>query len=303
MGGGTGLPKVIKALSDFPHNSKAIVNVVDDGGSSGRLRQLMDVLPPGDSRNCINATATNPVLAELFDYRFSCEEELDNHSLGNLIIAALQQLKGDLKSAINIAGELLGSRIEVIPASNEPLTLTARTIDGKTIYGQKHIAQTNGISTVTLDPPNPEAETAAQEAIAKADILIIGPGSLFSSIIPSLLIPGIKEAIIKQNPKIIYISNTVSCRKETFGMSLDEHVEALLENCPYLKIDLILAQDNEMLSRQFVDIDPESIQLLAANGNLNKFHIVYNDLVDPINPRQHSTEKLAGALAEILDEL
>lgn len=297
------MPKVIKVLADLPHSSKAIVNVVDDGGSSGRLRQLLKVLPPGDSRNCINATATNSSLAEIFDFRFSCDEELDNHSLGNLIIAALQHIKGDFKSAIDVAGELLGARIEVIPATNEPITLLAKTVDGQHIEGQKHIALTSGIKVVKLDPPSPKAEKTAKHAIEASDVAIIGPGSLYSSIIPTLLIPEIKSAILTSKPKIIYISNTVSHRKETFGMSLEEHVNALLYNCPYLKIDIILAQDNEALVKQFADLDSRAIRILHTNGGIEDLRIVYNDLVDPENPRQHCIKKLSGALADILDEL
>lgn len=277
--------------------------MVDDGGSSGRLRHLLDVLPPGDSRNCINATATNKDLSDIFDFRFACAGELDNHSLGNLIIAGLQRIKGDFKSAVDAAGKLLGSRIEVIPATNEPVFLNAETYDGRIITGQRNIAESTGVKKVMLNPSQPVAEKAALAAISNSDIVLIGPGSLFSSIIPSLLIPEIENSILERKPKIVYLGNIVSHRKETYGMSLDAHVYALTDNCPYLKIDLIVAQDPEALIAQFPDLEETPVKLVRPDGNLEHIDIVYNDLVDPGNPKQHSIEKLSRILADILDEL
>lgn len=303
LGGGTGLPNVLKALSKLPFNSKAIVNVVDDGGSSGRLRQCLGVLPPGDARNCLVATATNKQLTEVFNYRFDTECELDQHSLGNLIIAGLSKMKNSFKTALDISAKNLGSQIEVVPATNEAITLSATTEDGAIIYGQKNIALRENISKVMLNPASPKADDSSLEAIDSADVLIIGPGSLFSSIIPSLLIPQIKEAISMSNAKKLFISNIVNFRKETLGMSLDEHIFALRDNCPYLKLDLIIAQDPKVLKRLLSRKHLKDVELLVSENKVSDVKIIFADLADNDNPKQHSDKKLAKILARVMNEL
>ena len=187
VGGGTGLPSLIRGIKHYTHNISAIVTMADDGGSSGRLRSELGIQPPGDIRNCLVAMAdSEAVMQQLMDYRFSSDGQLDGHSFGNMLIAALSGIGGDFYRAVEIAGELLAIRGRVIPSTISDVTLIARTETGETLTGETKVASASArLETLTLCPPNPPAHPEAVAALEQADLVIVGPGSLYTSIVPT----------------------------------------------------------------------------------------------------------------------
>ena len=244
IGGGTGLPVVLKGLKKYlyprdrqHHSNKltAIVTVADDGGSSGRLRRDLDILPPGDIRNCLVALAdTDSILPDLFQYRFTKSPELNSHSMGNLLLAALSELTHDFQYAIQTTGRLLGIHGRVLPSTLERVELGAKLKDRRIIWGETAITKNgNGIEIekVFLRPENPSPVPLALEAIASADAIILGPGSLYTSLIPNLLIRGIVEAISESSAKKICVMNLMTQPGETDGYTAEDHLDAIFKHC------------------------------------------------------------------------
>jgi uncharacterized cofD-like protein len=241
IGGGTGLSTLLRGLKFYSSNITAIVTVADDGGSSGRLRREMGVLPPGDIRNCIAALADEEkLLTELFQYRFRSGEGLSGHSFGNLFLTAMSEVTGDLEQAIAASSRVLAIRGEVLPATLCDVHLWAQLADGRRIEGESNIPEAKGkILSVGCIPPNPPALPKAIEAIGEADLIIIGPGSLYTSVIPNLLVPDIRAAILRRtrarNGKApvpcIYISNIMTQPGETDGYSVADHIRAIDAAC------------------------------------------------------------------------
>ncbi|MDD4899977.1 MAG: YvcK family protein, partial [Candidatus Omnitrophica bacterium] len=198
LGGGTGLSMLLSGLKEFTSNITAIVTVADDGGSSGRLRQQFDILPPGDIRNCLVALADAPALMrDLFQFRFDTNSELSGHSFGNLFITVMTRLTGDFEKAIKETSKVLALKGQVIPATLNNVALVAKYKDGTTVEGENKIPHHNSpIENVVLKPANSQAAPEALKAIEEAQIIVLGPGSLYTSIIPNLLIKEITEAIV-----------------------------------------------------------------------------------------------------------
>ncbi len=197
LGGGTGLSTLLRGLKKYSNNITAIVTVADDGGSSGRLRREIGVLPPGDIRNCLAALADEEkLLTELFQYRFQAGDGLVGHSFGNLFLTAMSEITGDLELAATACEQVLAIRGKVLPATLTDVSLWAELEDGRLIEGESSISEARGkIRTLGCIPPNPPALPSAIKAIQESDYIIIGPGSLYTSIIPNLLVPEIREAI------------------------------------------------------------------------------------------------------------
>ncbi|HND08019.1 MAG TPA: YvcK family protein, partial [Candidatus Obscuribacter sp.] len=218
VGGGTGLSNLLNGLKRYSNNLTAIVTVGDDGGSSGRLRQELGVLPPGDIRNCITALADqDKIVTELFRYRFSSGEGLEGHSFGNLFITALCAVTGgDIIQATRTASRVLNSCGQVLPSTLSSLTLTAEYTDGSKVVGESSIVEMGKrIRAITCEPAQPEAVAEAVEAIMEAELIVLGPGSLYTSIIPNLLVPGIVSAIREAQARKIYICNVMTQPGET----------------------------------------------------------------------------------------
>lgn len=231
IGGGTGLSNLLKGLKNFTNNITAIVTVGDDGGSSGRLRQELGVLPPGDIRNCITALADEEQLVtELFRYRFDAGEGLEGHSFGNLFLTALCSVTdGDMLEAVRVASRVLNSCGQVLPATLSSVVLTADLADGRHIRGESQIPEANGrIVRLRCEPDNAEATPEAIQAIRSAELIVLGPGSLYTSVIPNLLIRGIPEAVRESRARKIYVCNVMTQQGETNNYSVADHVEALL---------------------------------------------------------------------------
>jgi uncharacterized cofD-like protein len=232
VGGGTGLSALLSGIKLFTSNITAIVTVTDTGGSSGRLREEMDILPPGDIRNCLVALAdAGPLIRDLFQYRFEDGEGLKGHSFGNLFITALSKVTGDFEKAVAESSKVLAIRGRVIPSTLEKVTLVGEFMDGTTIEGETNITDAQKpLRNIRLKPENCRACPEALDAIENADLIILGPGSLYTSILPNLLIQDLYDAILKSDGYKIYVNNVMTQPGETEGFTAWDHMRVLLEH-------------------------------------------------------------------------
>lgn len=257
IGGGHGLSMLLKGLKQKTSNISAIVTVADDGGSSGRLREEMDIIAPGDLRNCLVALADkDTALEQLFQYRFGGEGELSGHSLGNLFLAALIKEFGNAQNALEAASTVLNIRGKVMPATAERIRLLAKMSDGKEIEGESEIAaygesRKAKILHMSMIPAAPIAVGDALEAIRHADLITLGPGSLYTSVLPDLLVPEILQAIKESNAPCLYICNIMTQPGETEGYTVSDHVKALIEHVGKNVIDYVLV-NNARPSREIL---------------------------------------------------
>lgn len=228
IGGGTGLSSLLRGLKHFPVEITAVVTIADDGGSSGLLRESFEMPPPGDIRNVITAMSeVEPLVQKLFQYRFKTGNELNGHPVGNLLLAAMNDITNDFPSAVTALCQVLNVRGRVLPSTIEAPHLKARLIDGEIIEGEKHIGKSpRPIDRIFLDREH-EASKAVITAIKKADAIILGPGSLYTSVIPNLIVPNVKEAILNSKAKKLYISNIMMEPEETRGYTVSDHVRAI----------------------------------------------------------------------------
>lgn len=257
IGGGTGLSTLLRGLKQYSSNITAIVTVADDGGSSGRLRREMGILPPGDIRNCIAALADEEkLLTELFQYRFHAGDGLSGHSFGNLFISAMTEITGDLEQAIDASAKVLAIRGKVLPATLTDVSLWAKLADGRIIEGESKITEAMGqIRQIGCHPADPVALPAALAAIKEADYIIIGPGSLYTSIIPNLLVPAIRQALAQVTVPRVYVCNIMTQPGETDNYSVADHLRAIEGVCEERIFDAVLAQRTAP--------SPQSLQLYA----------------------------------------
>jgi len=226
IGGGHGLAVTLRAAATYADSLTAIVSVADDGGSSGKLREATGLPAMGDIRHCLSALAEPSVLGEMFEHRFT--DELDGHALGNLMIVALAQRIG-FRPAIDELARLLAVPARVLPATEEPVELVAVTSDG-VVRRQVAIQQSKGIKRVSLDPAEPRADDDALAAIAAADQIVIGPGSLFTSVLAALAVPGIREAVAASTATVVFVCNLRPQLPETDGFEADDHIDALRDH-------------------------------------------------------------------------
>ncbi|PAX60446.1 gluconeogenesis factor YvcK family protein [Brunnivagina elsteri] len=254
IGGGTGLSNLLRGLKTYSANITAIVTVADDGGSSGRLRQEFGVLPPGDIRNCLAALADEEkLLTELFQYRFSVGDGLSGHSFGNLFLTALSEITGDLERAVAASSKVLAIRGQVLPATLSDVRLWAKLADGRRIEGESSISKAGGsIVDMGCTPANPPALPAAIKAIQEADYIIMGPGSLYTSVIPNLIVPQIADAIAATDAPRIYICNIMTQPGETEGYSVAEHIQAIDKVCGRALFNAVLVHKTSPSARALI---------------------------------------------------
>ena len=298
IGGGTGLSNLLKGLKRYTNNITAIVTVGDDGGSSGRLRQELGVLPPGDIRNCITALADEEkIVTELFRYRFESGEGLEGHSFGNLFITALCAVTGgDIIKATRTASHVLNSCGQVLPSTLSSLTLTAEFVDGTKVTGESVLTTVGKrIKTITCEPALPEAVQEAVEAILDAELIVLGPGSLYTSIIPNLLVPGIVSAIRAAEGRKLYVCNVSTQAGETTGYSVGDHVEALLAHAGSVKtnegrlLHAVLVNEGKTDQTAFVRFDPEKVKEQGLT-------VIKRPLTSDTTVAHHDSTKLARAI-------
>ncbi|MDZ4167075.1 MAG: gluconeogenesis factor YvcK family protein [Coriobacteriia bacterium] len=298
IGGGTGLPLVLRCLLEGGFETAAVVTMADDGGSSGHLRRELGMLPPGDIRNCLVALA-DPAseLARVFGYRFAHGEGLAGHALGNLVIAALADLEGGFAEAVEAAGRMLGVRGRVLPSTLADVVLTGRDASGALVSGQANVAGTDGpIKRVCMEPAGPDAYPPAIEAIREADVVVIGPGSLFTSLIPNFLVSGVAEAVRESSARVIYVCNVANQRGETAGMDAADHVDALVAHGMEGVIDVAIVDASEAPGdRAHVPAGAHVLARIEARG----IRVHAADLVDPAEPAHHGHDRLLAALSEV----
>jgi uncharacterized cofD-like protein len=229
IGGGTGLSVLLRGLKTFPVDISAIVTVADDGGSSGRLRKELNIPPPGDIRNVLVALSeVEPLVEELFQHRFDDAAGLTGHSLGNLLLAGMSRITGDFAQGVQEISRVLNVKGKVIPASNDHITLSAEYTDGSIVRGESNIPLAGKpIRRVYLEPESPRPMPEAVYALEQADLIVLGPGSLYTSIIPSLLVPGMKEALLNSKARTVYICNVMTQPGETDNYSVADHIQAI----------------------------------------------------------------------------
>jgi uncharacterized cofD-like protein len=309
IGGGTGLSTLLRGMKEHTSNLTAIVTVADDGGSSGTLRTSLGIPPVGDIRNCIAALAdVEPLMSELLGYRFPggvrtvdgpVEIEpgggLGGHAVGNLLIAAMTAVEGgDFEEGVRLMNRVLAVRGQVVPASATPLTLHAKTRDGKSVSGQSTIMKTPGIERVWISPKDVAASDDALAAIADAEIIVLGPGSLFTSVLPVLLIPAIREAVTHARAIRVYASNVATQRGETTGFDLADHVEALLAHTAAGLVDIVLA--NDQLELPGTGGRPPAVALRWPPRTDPVPHLATDAVASEEDPHHHDPARLAAAI-------
>jgi len=241
FGGGTGLPVLLRGLRDRVGDLTAVVTVADDGGSSGRLRQELGVAPPGDVRNCLVALAGRRRLAEVFEYRFEAPGDLNDHSVGNIIIAALADMAGGFCEGVEQASRFLRIKGRVFPAAMESLTLVVRYADGTVTRGESVVHETGKqVSEVAVEPSGVPAPSGVIGAIEDADVVVLGPGSLFTSTIPALLGGGVRETLEDFGGPIVYVANVMTQQGETHDFTVSDHVRAITEHAGPLVTDVLV---------------------------------------------------------------
>jgi uncharacterized cofD-like protein len=307
IGGGTGLSTLLRGLKDHTSNLTAIVTVADDGGSSGVLRAGLGIPPVGDIRNCIAALAdAEPLMSEVLQYRFpdapgGDAQGLAGHALGNLLIAAMTAVEGgDFENGVRLVNRILAVRGRVLPVTATPLTLHARRSDGSVVDGQSQIMQTTGIDRVWLSPTDVQASDDALSAIAEAELIVLGPGSLYTSLLPSLLIPAIRDAVLAAEAPRVFVCNVATQEGETAGFDLAAHVEALVAHTAPGLIDIVLAND-DFAARTPPDWAAEPVTLRWPPAGARTPRLVLDEVVDPANAHHHDPVRLAAALIRIFE--
>ncbi len=302
IGGGTGLPSTLRGLKLFTSNITAVVTVADDGGSSGRLRRDMGVLPPGDLRNNIAALADDEsLMTRLFQYRFD-SGDLGGHAFGNLFISALSGVSGSLEAALIETERVLNIQGRVLPSTMDDVVLTALVrLPGRTrpqsITGETMITSAGGqIEQVALEPSGVEAYSESARAIREANIVVIGPGSLYTSILPNLLVSGIAEALRTTDAYKIYVCNVAMQPGETDGYTVADHVMALEKHIGRGMFQAVIANNNyppleaDNRNTRYVQPAPDHHEIVQ------RYKLVYADLVDAERPWRHDPSKLANAI-------
>ncbi len=249
MGGGTGLSVMLRGLKERPLDITAIVTVADDGGSSGILRSELQMPPPGDIRNVLTALAdVEPLLSDMLSYRFSSGSGLAGHSLGNLILAAITDISGDFVTAVRELSRVFAVRGRVLPAAGQAVVLHAEMDDGTIITGESKIPEAGGkIKRIFLEPEEVEPLPEAVEAIREADAILIGPGSLYTSIIPNLLVPKLAEAVLENENAIkIFVCNVMTQPGETDDYTVSDHLQAVYEHVGHHLFDYVIVNDGEI---------------------------------------------------------
>jgi uncharacterized cofD-like protein len=298
IGGGTGMPILLRGLKEHSSNLTAIVTVGDDGGSSGILRRELGVLPPGDVRNCIAALAeAEPLMTRLFQYRFNEGSGLEGHSFGNLFIVAMSGITGNFEEAVRETSRVLAVRGLILPSTLSHVTVHARTADGEEISGESNITlEGTRIDEVFLQPANVQANPETIRAILEADMVVVGPGSLLTSVLPNLLVDGIRQALAISQATKIYVCNVATQHGETDDFSVSDHFDTLVKHVGPGLFDYILANDNvggplpDAWRSQPVRVD---------NPIVDGARVITSDVISERNRYYHDSQKLAASIFRI----
>ena len=301
IGGGTGMSMLLRGLKQYTSNLTAIVTVADDGGSSGRLREF-GVPPPGDFRNCIAALAdAEPLMTKLFQYRFGDrfggDSGLGGHSFGNLFIVAMAEVTGNFEEALRESSRVLAVRGQILPSTLANVVLAAELENGDIIRGESRIGDSrNQIRRVWIEPEDSLAYPDAVRAILEADMVILGPGSLFTSVLPNILVDGIQKALRVSRALKVYVCNVATQPGETVGFSVEDHVQALWNHVGKDLFKYVLANSN--IDYSFPNTSKSEVVALAGSG-LEDVKVVLTDVVDSERRLRHDPKKLAESLMRL----
>lgn len=315
IGGGTGLSNMLAGLKTYTSNITAVVTVADDGGSSGRLRKSMNMVPPGDMRNCIAALAhDDEVITQLFQYRFDKEapEDLRNHSFGNLFLTALVELGGskNMSEAAQEACRILRARGVVLPVSNEPMNLVAHMEDGSIVEGESRIPEAQGkIKKLSCKEPCPEVLPEVIEAIHEADLIILGPGSLYTSVIPNLLVPELSQAVASSVATKIYVCNVMTQPGETTSYTVSDHLNSIyrhsgLEEASEL-VDYVIVNNAMPHKKQLEKYEADNQYPVQIDYNCLKqlkINVYPANLLQKGNLVRHHPRRLSRAIFRIFNK-
>ena len=321
IGGGTGLSALLSGLKHLidppqpgdskPGDSKeevyfadlaALVTVTDDGGSSGRLRDAFQMLPPGDIRNCLVALSEDEsLLSSLFQHRFEGGGDLAGHNFGNLFLTALTAVTGDFSEAVRAASQVLAIRGRIFPSTNQSVSLIAELENGELVAGETNISRsTTPIRRISLDPSTCRPPEDALEAVSHADLVLIGPGSLYTSLVPNVLVPGVAEAIKSSGALVVYLSNVMTQPGETTGYSIADHVEALAAHAPALELSHVLANSAPVPEPTLARYrDEGAVPVELSDESELPCPLVLEDLLHPGPVLRHDGLKCARALASV----
>lgn len=307
FGGGTGLATLVRGLKKFPVDITAVVTVADDGGSSGRLLDEYDIPPPGDVRNVMAALSdVEPLIEKMFQYRFASSEDLKGHSLGNLMLAAMTNITGDFARAVEKMSQVLNIQGKVLPAANQRITLHAELEDGTIVTGESKIpVYGRKIRKVYLSPQEVEPLPETLRAIMDADLIVFGPGSLYTSILPTILVQEIRNAVLACTAKKVYICNLTTQAGETLEYSASEHVQALYDHAGKAFIDTVLLNDGDitpLLDKGEYEGFPRPVERDLDKLKQLVDEVVEKDIAVIIDGHiRHKSEKVAAWLMECME--
>lgn len=313
IGGGNGLSMLLSGLKRFVdardtepiwiESLSAIVAVTDDGGSSGRLRDELQMLPPGDIRSCMVALSEDSqLLSQLFQHRFRGNGDLGGHSFGNIFLAALTEVTGDFAEAVKLSSEIIASKGHIYPATVSDVRLAAELTDGSTIRGETNIGRVgNSIKRLYLEPQGCQPMPVTLSAIAEADVITIGPGSLFTSLLPPVLVEGVAEAIASSNAVKICVCNLMTQPGETDGFSARRHLEVMRQHAPLIDFDYVIVNNAPISDIQMEKYTGEGAEQIGVHGSITPetiegAEIVYGNLLDDGEKVRHHPGKLAQVL-------
>jgi uncharacterized cofD-like protein len=303
IGGGTGMPSVLRGLKAHTANITAIVTVGDDGGSSGRLRREHGILPPGDFRNNIVALAeVEPLMSRLFQHRFDQGSALGGHSFGNLFVLAMTGITGSFDQALRETSRVLAVKGTVLPSTLEDVEICARFEDGSEVCGESQVPEVGKpIERIYLKPAHPAAQPEAVKAILEADLVVLGPGSLYTSVVPNLLVEGVAKALLQTEALKVYVCNVATQPGETDNYDVDAHVEALVKHMPGRAnpLDVVIASQHPSDS---VPPVPEVRLVRAEARSDGRPAVVLEDVVRDDLPLRHDPNKLARVLLRVHEQ-
>ncbi|MFC4557483.1 uridine diphosphate-N-acetylglucosamine-binding protein YvcK [Virgibacillus kekensis] len=308
VGGGTGMPVLLRGLKDLPIHLTALVTVADDGGSTGRLRNELEIPAPGDIRNVIAALSdAEPMLLELFQHRFTIGNGLSGHSMGNLLLAAMTSITGNFYTGIKEISRVLNVKGNIYPISNQSMSLHARMTDGTVVSGESNIPLANKkIERVFLSPQPVLPLPNAVQALKNADLVVIAPGSLYTSILPNLIIPQIDTALQETQGKVVYVCNVMTQAGETTGYTAADHIQAIRDHIGDNCVDSIVVH-NEPINRNVRDVYAEenAEPVIYDTDRLLEMglQIIESDIINHSHTTlRHDTRKIAKLLYSLIDQ-
>jgi uncharacterized cofD-like protein len=306
IGGGTGLSVMLRGLKEKPMDITAIVTVADDGGSSGRLRNELHMPPPGDIRNVLIALAdTEPLLSQVLQYRFKNGSGLAGHSLGNLMLAAMKEISGDFVTAVKQLSRVLAVRGRVLPASNEAIVLHAEMEDGTIVSGESQIPTVGKrIKRVFIDPTDSKPLDESIEAIREADGILIGPGSLYTSILPNLLVTGISEEIVKSSAVKMFVCNVMTQPGETDNFTVGDHLQAIYDHVGHHLFDYVIVNNSTIpkkMQKKYAEQGATPVTLDLDRVEEKGFKVIADHLVMFQTLLRHDANRLSHHIFELTD--